>query len=445
MSSPAALPLASIATLALALAGAPSVPAPEGAAAAAYETPPVLQASDFLEPALLKGPNHEIAPTVSNDGVFNLYRITTPNGTSDAQGTSLVPVRVGEINAIALLKDVDKIAVGAKGVVGAVVDSGKGAVQIVTHPVQTVIGLGDGAKRLFGRISRGIRRASEQESSESKSGGKQVADTSRNLAEQLIGVNYAVRTWAKKLNVDPYTPNVLLHDELLMVARYDAGGRLTVKAAPIGAVGTALGAAATVNDLVWEKDADELQTLNEKRLAAMGATPEQSRAFRLNKNYGLSRQTALVAHLDALAGVPGRSDFVERAADAASDADAQFWVEASGLLDDFHHREAPLEAIAPDVPGACGNARGGRFACFFALDYVVWTESVAAHFERLTAKARTDFPKSRREVWITGRVSPRTAAELAQREWTVRAQAAVIPPAAPTPAAAAPSPGAAKP
>jgi hypothetical protein len=405
------------------LAQASPAAAPE-TSVSGFDTPPVLDAADFLPPALLKGPNHEVDRKVTNDGVSNFYTIRTPYGDFQTAGTSLVVVRVGEINAIAELKSLDKVAVGAKGVVSSVVESGKGAVQIVTHPVETVTGLAGGAARLFGRIKRAVQRTSEQADYDAKSGQpksteQKVAETSGSLAEELVGVNYTTRLWARKLNVDPYTPNPLLHDELQTIARYDAGGRFLVKAAPIGVAGTVLGGATAVNDLVWEKEPDELRILNEKRLAAMGATPDQSRAFRLNKAYGITRQTDFVASLDTLSGVAGRGDFVERAALASNDAEAQFFADSANLMKEFHLREAPLDAIHSDQLGPCATSGKRRFACFFPLDYVVWTESVAGNVRDMTERARAEFPGATREMWITGRVSPRTAQELHDCGWTV--------------------------
>ena len=415
-------PLFAAAVAALLAGSSPA--APEGGAVADFEAPPSLDAADFLPPSLLKGPNHEIDRKVANDGVSNTYSIRTVYGNFQTTGTSLVAVRVGEINAIAQLKSLDKVAVGAKGVANSVIDSGKGAVQILMHPFETVGGLAGGAERLFGRVKRALHRTSEEAAQDAKSAHpksteQQVASTTSGLAEELVGVNYTTRMWAKKLNVDPYTPNQMLHDELQLVARYDAGGRFLPKVAPIGIVGTALGAATTVDDLVWEKDPDELQQINEKRLAAMGATEDQSRAFRLNKQYGITRQTELVASLDALSGVAGRGDYVEHAALAANDAEAQFFVDSAGLMREYHVRESPLDAISTDLPGACGNSGTKRFACFYALDYVVWSEGVAHRMHELTDRARARFPNATHELWITGRVSPRTREELRGCGWSV--------------------------
>ena len=405
-----------------------------------FENPPELKASDFLDAKLLKGPNHEVDEKVVSDGVFNTYTITSKFGIWKVQGTSLAALRVHEIAAIAQLKEVDKIAVAAGGVAGGVVDIGKSVVSVVVHPVDTVSGVGDGIGRLFGRIGRGTSRAAEKMGSDDKTAAEvenlsnpadapktseqstagKATEATGELAKDLIGVNSAMRSWAKKLKVDPYTTNEVLHNELRDVAQYDAGGRFAVVLAPGGAILTALSSTAAVNDLIWMKEPDELVTLNEKRLTAMGVKPAVSRAFRLNRKYNLTGQVRLIASLDTLSGVSGRPEFVARAAGAKVSADSQFYVQSAMLAELFHKTQAPLTSIVGNLPGACVTAGEGRFACLYPLDYVAWTEGVAGHIDRITKRAQTDFPKAKRELWLTGQASPRAVKELEARGWTLR-------------------------
>jgi hypothetical protein len=421
-----------------------------------YEAPPVLKAQDFLDASLLKGPHHHVEEDVASDGVFNTYTIVSDYGTFRVEGTSLAELRVHEISAIAQLKEVDKVAVAAGAIAGGVVDTGKGVVHVITNPVKTVAGIGNGVARLFGRIGRGAKRTAEKMESEDSSrsepdnlsdrsgaqkptkpsnAGTAVA-ASGELAKDIIGVNFAMRSWAQKLRVDPYTRNPVLHSELRDVAQYDAGGRFSTKLVPLGAVGLALGATSSADELIWMKEPDELVTLNEKRLKAMGVKPADSRAFRLNGQYNLTRQVRLVTALDSLNGVSGRPEFVGRAAGALVDADAQFYTESALLSETFHRTQAPLTGIVANLPGACVLAEGDRFACLFPLDYIAWTQGLAGHFDRITKRVETDFPKRSRELWLTGRASPRTATELQARGWTVREKSlnllSEVPPA-PTP------------
>jgi hypothetical protein len=404
-----------------------------------YEKPGELKAADFLDASLLKGPDYEVEERVANDGIFNTYTINSKYGTWRVQGTNLAAIRVHEVGAIRQLKEVDKIAVAAGGVAKGALNIGKGAVGVVTHPVETITGLPDGIGRLFGRIGRGAGRAGEKmgsvdttgtesenlsdpkdaASASEQSGAGKVVTASGEVAKDLIGVNSAMRSWAKKLHVDPYTRNEILHNELRDVAQYDAGGQFAVNLAPGGIVLTALSTTSTVNDLIWMKEPDELVTLNEKRLTEMGVTPAVSKAFRLNGQYNLTRQVRLLASLNELPGVAGRAGFVARAAGAKADSDGEFYMESAMLADLFYKTQAPISAIVDNLPGACVIAGDNRFACLFPLDYIYWTEGVAGHVNRISKRAETDYPKATKEMWLTGRASERTAKELAARGWTL--------------------------
>ena len=417
---------------ALALLGARAAAAPE--AGGTYESLPTLKASDFLDAALLKGANYEVQEKVTNDGFFNTYTIDSPYGPFQPKSTSLARIRVHEMDAIAQLKDVDKIAVAAGAAINSVVDMGKGTYHLITNPVETAEGIGGAASRLFGRIGRSIKRSREKMDSASeadKSTGTRVAETSQSVAKSLFGVNRALRAWAERLYVDPYTHNEVLRNELQEVADYDAGGRFSTKIVPVGVVGTVLGSVSTVNSLVYSKEPDEIQTLNETRLKAMGVTPEDSSAFRFNPHYTLMVQTSLVASLDTLPDATGRPEYVAQAATAAAEVDARFFQENAYMVELFNKQEAPVLGIAPDLPGACVIAKNDRFACLYSVDYVVWTETVAGNASKVDDYVRAKHPKATRELWLTGRVSPRTAQELQARGWVVREKAMTVLPAMP--------------
>ncbi len=387
-----------------------------------YEPLRILRASDFIDPALLKGSNFEVDDRVVNDGLFNIYTIRSPWGTFQPGSTNLALIRIHEMGAIAKLKEIDKIAVAAGAAIDSVVRMGKGTYDLITRPGAAAENIGGAASRLFGRIGRSIKRGQEKVESggtPDQSTGSKVAVAGEGAAKDVLGVNRAMRNWAAKLYVDPYTHNPVLRDELEEVADYDAGGRFSTKLLPLGVVGTVLGSASTVNKLIWMKEPDELLTLNENRLTAMGVKPEDSVAFRLNKAYTLAVQTRLVASLDALEGATGRPEFVAQAATAAEEVDARFYQQSAYMAEIFHKTESPVIDLVPDVVGACVLAKGNRLACLYPVDYVVWTQDVEGYVERGSRFAREHYPEAKRELWLTGSTSERSKREFLKRGWAV--------------------------
>jgi len=83
-----------------------------------------------------------------------------------------------------------------------------------------------------------------------------------------------------------------------------------------------------------------------------------------------------------------------------------------------HHKQRS-EAL---TRGRSISARGHRVVELLPFDFVVWTEDFANHAERITRYAKTNFPESPREVWLTGKLSERTRRELRKLGWTLHEQ-----------------------
>lgn len=83
-------------------------------------------------------------------------------------------------------------------------------------------------------------------------------------ANSVLGVNAAVRRWAQKVGADPYTTNAVLRKALEDIAKVDAAGSIATKVAvPIPGV---VGMTASVGNLVWGKDPEEVRKINEAGL-----------------------------------------------------------------------------------------------------------------------------------------------------------------------------------
>jgi hypothetical protein len=407
-----------------ALVAAQTPPAP---AAAPFEALPRFEASAILPGNVLQGPNHRVQDRVNNDGYYNHYRITSPEvGVFDAISTRMLEIRIPEINALVTLKKANDAAILAGGAVDAFGDMFAGAVTTVTNPVQTLEAVPAGLNRLFGFASREVARTEEKiDANEAATQTGQGASTlsmvgqgSESVARGVLGVNTAERQWAQKLGVDPYTTNPVLRKALNRVAELEAAGRFSKDLVPGGAVLTAISAASSVNDLVY-KNWDEVERLNEERLTRMGVAPQVSQAFRLNRAYSETRQTRMIAALDRLQGLPGRAGFVERAARADTETRAQFFQEGAELVAIFHRTQAPLARLVPEAGGAGALTADNRILQILNVDYMVWTQDLADHADRITAQARSAFPGARPEVWLTGQVSPRVRDELHARGWAV--------------------------
>ena len=78
--------LAGMATCAFAQIPEPKVPGLQPL----YELPPVLRASEILEPSLLRGAHHQILEPVGTEGLLNQYTIQSDFGVFRAEGNDML-------------------------------------------------------------------------------------------------------------------------------------------------------------------------------------------------------------------------------------------------------------------------------------------------------------------------------------------------------------------
>jgi hypothetical protein len=386
------------------------------AAQSGYEGPTTFKAADLLPPALRKGPQFEVKAEVPTPGYFHEFALNSDYGAMSAEGLSLLRMRVHEIEALTRLSDVSKTEVFAKAAGNSVLNVGKGVASVVADPGATAKGIGGGVKRFGTNLGRKAKRgadsavdaASNQEGEKpagtpEKSTEEKAAAAGAGAAKSVFGVNAAVRRWAQKLRVDPYTSNPVLRQALTDVAEIDAAGGIAAKVVvPIPMV---VGATASVGDLVWGKDPEELLKLNEQRVKEIGAEEKAAAAFFKNKAYTPSYQTRMVGALHAVK-VAGCGAYLDTAEEAETEREVVFFTESAELLSRFH-AETPVVAILPDSKAVVAKTRAGGAVILLALDHVRWTEAFAKGLKEVQERAKTEMGAGSLELRLTGRASAR--------------------------------------
>ena len=149
-------------------------------------------------------------------------------------------------------------------------------------------------------------------------------------------------------------------------------------------VATAISATATVSNLVWDKSPEDIRTMNEQKLAAMGVGADTVRAFVTNRWLTPTLSVPFVENLAQIPTAKGRAAVVALASTVASEGEARFMRNAVGMARQSSTQQDPVVAI--DLVGRIlvVRTRGGRVDVPAPVDYVVWTEPVRAF-----AKERT--------------------------------------------------------
>ena len=375
-------------------------------AMAQTEVPPVLRARDLAPAELLAGPDFKVDDVVPTDGFYGIFTVQGAYGSVQARGVAMLRVRAAETQALARLEETTR----REAVVGGAKDSAQqtrhAAGQTVRDPAGTVEKAPENVGRLFSRLGGKVEKRVEK-----------LTDTGSGSAssDQREGVAKARRSLAQKLGVDPYTDNPLLSARLDQVARWERAGALALS---IGTSGVTIwaGIASKTLTLVCAMPPEEVRATNEKRLASLapGAKATDVRIFLDNPAFTPTTQTLFVDQVESLPIPMGRDSLVRLAGEMENHDQARFLVAAIGLLTAYHQRVAPLSSAESRGRLAVGMTSAGSVILAVPVDCLAWTDRLVEF------GSRSDLHSSRREILMTGDVTPRTRQELSARGWTLR-------------------------
>jgi len=389
--------------------------------AAEFDGVLTLQASKVLPAGLLKGPHYSIAGDVKVEGFYQEFRIGSDFGDLTAEGRTVLSTRLGEVDALARLSEVSKSDVFVKAAGGAVLNVGKGVASAVTDPGATVKGIGGGLKRFGGNLGRKAKRAADSATHDDKkpegpeqSSEEKAADAAGSAANSVLGINKSARKWAQELKVDPYSTNPVLHKALVDIGKVDAAGSIVTKV--VVPIPTVVTTTATVGNLVWGVDPEELRKRNEASVAELGASKEVAARFFRNGNYTPTTQTRFVQALSAVKA-KGCADYVDAAAEAAGEREALFFVESAELLAGLH-KTSPVTAILEDSRGMI--ARSGNAAiALLPFDTLRWTENLSKAATEIAGRAKSELGAQSLEIRVSGQATPAARQGLAAIGWKV--------------------------
>jgi hypothetical protein len=396
------------------------------AVAAAFEAPRTFKAAELLKPAQVKGPHHSVAPTVKTDGYMHIYDITTDYGPLEAEGETMLLLRLHEVGALAELDEVSKSEVFLKAAGTSVLNVGKGVASVVKDPKATAAGMGEGVKRFGTNLGRKTKRTADKAvdsatSDDKKAEGEQksttdkAASTTVSVADSVLGVNSAARKWAQKVGADPYTSNPILKKALIDIGRIDKAGGMAAKiVVPIPPI---VSGTATAGKLVWAKDPEALLKENEQKLKEMGVGADVIKQLYLSKGFTLTLHTALAGNLHQV-NVPGVADYVATAAEADAERTGIFFAESAGMLARLH-KQAPVAAVLTDSRALVAKTKDGRAVVLLPVDWVQWTAAYEKALAEVERRAKAELGATKLELRMTGRMSEVAKKEMAARGWTV--------------------------
>ncbi len=376
-----------------------------------FEQPGILRARDLLQPGLLKGEMYTVADRVENDGLFNHYTVSSPFGTFTADSTSELHTLITEIKAIAAMKKIRT----DETTMEALRTSGKktvaGLKSLFEEPEKTLQGAVNGVNSLFSRAAVTI-------------GSREVTDSEDSRLAQFIGLSKSKGQIANRFQVNMYSRNPVLQEELDRLALADYMGGLGVGLATAvvpGAGGlllTTSGTARLLNEAINSTPASELWLRNRDKLLKLGMDSDTVELFLNNPNFSPASATVMVAALEQLRGVADL-ELPLKVALQASDPDMADTITGTAvLIAGYHNNIGRIKKLAPMARLFCAGKQDGTLAVILPTDHIIWTRQVAAVADELTARARKGV-----EIWTYGDFSDRARSELNKRGWKVHPNA----------------------
>lgn len=381
-----------------------------------FEIPNDLRASAILSPDLMRGPNHKVEEEVATyDGFTNHFNISSPFGTFNAAGNSMVPVRIHEINVIARLAEVKK----SQAFADALVEAGKSEIEsarnLILHPVDTVSGYPTGLYNIIADFGVGVKGFM------SSGDVRGAADSS---IKTVTGFLKNKRNLAYDLGVNVYSDNKVLQSSLNSVAWAMTVGSFSVDvgkiavAGPAGVVLTVNASNQTLGDMQRDTTLIGLIRMSQEKLEQSGIKESAIDRFLSHPVFSPRHKETIARSLASLTQAKGREVYLNLAtANTRTVEDAFIFQVIAEMLAAYNKEKASIAEIRLVQNVVTFRDTNGVVGVTYPADNLYWTRRTAA-LAKNVAESVPD--ATRKEMWITGSVTPMSASNMEQMGWTVR-------------------------
>ena len=294
-------------------------------------------------------------------------------------------------------------------VVKGVKATGEGVKELVTDPLDTGKEMIKGTGQFLSNIGHAL-----------------VSDDpdQDNALKVALGYDAAKRQFAYEFGINPYSDFEPVTNRLGEISRAAVAGGITPKVA-LGAIDHGLATAARISGtmrgmqkLVRDNPPNKLREINHEKLRAMGISEELAEAFLDNYNFDPYEETLLVGELETL-DVAGRDAFISRADLATDKSTAVYFRTVAQMMGGYHRGIEAVQAIHNTLGVLNLQRKNGGRVLLAPVDYVFWTQKLAAKVDAIEQAFAEDASVSTKEVWITGRFDEAARRAFEQHGWAV--------------------------
>ena len=366
----------------------------------------------MLPPERQTGANQTVADAVQNNGLFNQYSVSSPFGEFEAPSNTTLGFLINELNAIAEMKKVktDDTAIASLKQSGA--NTVTGIKNLFTNTEETLKGAASGVQGLFNRASETI-------------GSREVTDAEDSKVQQIIGFSKSKGEIATKFNVNVYSRNQVLQEELdrLAWADYLGGLGMGVATSVVPGVGGIVlatsGTARLLNEAINTTPASELWVQSRDKLIALGMDGDTVQLFLNNQTFSPALYTVMTSALESMKGVDNLELFLKVSLQANSPEMARVITEIAVLTAGYHTNIAPLKTIVPMARITKAVTAKGTIAVVLPTDYLIWSERVVGAITEISERT-PEAGSGDKELWVLGDLSKTAHEEFKKAGWKIQ-------------------------
>lgn len=356
--------------------------------------------------------NYTIETEVKVDGYFYTFTVHSPHGDYTA-GSVRDLIRIcHEIDAIEEYGKTEQGSAFMQGLKQSACGIGRGAVNLVRHPGQSVKRAGQGVGKLGRAVASPFTRQAPS-----------TAGNGENL--ELLGAGPGGserRLFAYELGLDVYTDSPNTQAFIKEVAGKRMMGKLPLSSAvfalPGGAVFTLsltpMGYDPTTEELIRDNSPGELLRLLStgfKQNLALDCEDASgpARRFLDNPNFTPRQKAYIYRYLLDLKGIGGIPEAMEFFSKVTSPAYGKIVTAQLEMLALLHSRARKLKALVPVRNTLAGLAADGTLCAIISIDTVRFWPDVEESVKAIVRKAH-EIGAKYAEIWSTGDIDEQSAA-----------------------------------
>jgi hypothetical protein len=331
------------------------------------------------------------------------FTISSSHASYQVEGLSHLAKVLHEIEVIERIKRNEQGSGFVNGALSSIEATGDGFVNLVSHPVDSVKGVGKATAKL-GRSVRGVFRKKE-------------------VGQQGDGfLSGSKRELAKEFKVDAYTTNPNMQALLTSMARARSGGKgaamvvqFLIPVAGVAAIAlTASGVNASADQIVNGSSRGDLYHLNKNALVKLGYGQDDVVKILNTPFYTPREMTYLRVYLEELKEVDGVREIFKKALEAKKDWEAwKILYEAQMAVDLYSEEKFQRLRVLEEGLAAL---RGSKLIVFTPYDFM--DKDLKQQVYKSVHELKREWDFSKIEVWNAGQIE-RGAVNDTYKEWAL--------------------------